>query len=35
MGVEEYKKQIIILVQNSSNIELLELAYRFIKKLMG
>jgi hypothetical protein len=35
MGVEEYKKQIIILVQNSSNIELLELVYRFIKKLMG
>ncbi len=35
MGAEEYKKQIIILVQNSSNIELLELVYRFIKKLMG
>lgn len=35
MGAEEYKKQIIILVKNSSNIELLELVYRFIKKLMG
>ena len=35
MGVEEYKKQIIILVQNSSNIELLELVYRFIKKMIG
>lgn len=34
MSVEEYKKQIIILVQNSSNIELLELVYRFIKRLM-
>jgi len=33
MSIEEYKKQIIILVQNSSNIELLELVYRFIKRL--
>ncbi len=35
MGVEEYKKLIIILVQNSNNAELLELVYRFARKLLG
>lgn len=31
----DYKKLIIELVDKSNNIEMLELAYRFCKKLLG